>query len=81
MNAVSIKFEWVHMERETFSDAIQFDHYTGPIFIAAAGFALLLAGGYWYAISGKDQVEEEKHENTDESESDEDDHVTRHNYD
>eukprot|EP00977_Amphora_coffeiformis_P016336 scaffold5017_cov171-Amphora_coffeaeformis.AAC.25 len=49
----------------------------GPIFLAAAGFALLFAGGYWYATSGNDDGEEEKNENTDESESDDDDKTPR----
>ena len=55
-------------------------HCAGPIIIAAAGFALLFAIGYWYAISRKD--DEEKNEDTDESDSDDEYtyRATRHYY-
>ena len=52
---------------------------TGPILMAAAGFALLFAIFYYYIAWVKDNDEDDKTENeyTDESESD-DEHQDRH---
>lgn len=45
-----------------------FGEHKVPIMAAAGGFAALFAGGYWYAM-GEDE-NEEKNEQTDESDSD-----------
>lgn len=51
------------------SDDSTFQDNKGPILGAAAAFAALFGAGYWYA-TGEDDPEEEKNNQTDESDSD-----------